>query len=518
MILLEARITPKKREVLIDVISSISEKYANLKLDKEQVENALELLVEADPTPNGKYLNWMIGVWLKDYIYVQGAKWYDRMGEDLYKVSEPLEVFYDNLPTYKKKNINIDINYYRSLDELEEITSKKIKKIVRGLANSPIELVNNRALIDQGDAKLIYEDNDRMFVDILSFEAAKFYGSYTSWCTTRRGNYERYSSSGPLIVDIDKNITIEEEKDYEEYGYEEVIISNAIQFCFTGNVDEQQIMDADDRPVEPDEYLRDLTQSQRDALYNYFEENYRDKKTKYTPIQKFAVDMSDSDTEDESGAIVVNIEKYYESFMDGLDSDLSRMNSVILDYDGYYDDVRFSEISNIFKYVKKINEIVATLIKNIYPNHDSEKIYNSIFDINKESYDLDEISEPISLYDFRESLSNALMSLYSNANSNFETRVYLGSLEEFYEEFGFDVINLWFEGVVLKFKLTDEGLEGYLRPEESMDDFRNSVSFNRIYSINHDRDHAQGDDYDIEFFIENLIEENDIFRDALNKS
>jgi hypothetical protein len=156
--------------------------------------------LEADPTANKEYMPWIITRYLNGGI---------ALYEDRFRVEEALETFhaaktsgwFKRNPDYAKF---ADIGQIRSLFELERFVDQI----------NPTELVSNNGadkaleqeLIQKGEAKIAYNDDQYKIVEISSVRAAVFFGRNTKWCTAAKtGNQaSHYLGLGPLFVVLDK--------------------------------------------------------------------------------------------------------------------------------------------------------------------------------------------------------------------------------------------------------------------------------------------------------------------------
>lgn len=96
---------------------------------------------------------------------------------------------------YNERNLikQNDVSTYNSFDEINN-------------AVSVAEIVANSKDLEK-QIKIVYEDDQWLFVRPLTFQASKKYGSNTKWCTTTESNPEyflKYSSKGVLIYCINK--------------------------------------------------------------------------------------------------------------------------------------------------------------------------------------------------------------------------------------------------------------------------------------------------------------------------
>lgn len=505
-LLYEARINPARRDALVQAIKKIAEhkKIADIKLSDDAANEILDTLLEADPTPKGKYINWVIFKWFKQNLELYGGPWLSRVKEDLYKVSEPLQIFWDNRHIYKNNNINTDINAYSGIKEIKSLTDSPGKKIVRRLANRPSELVTKRDLINGSDARLIYEDSDRMLIDLLTYEASKFYSTFTSWCTARRGYFENYSNNGPLIVDIDKNITAEEDAEYGETGYEEVIIDNIIQFNITGDIDDQQIMDADDKPIDADKYIDSLSDSAKSALLQYFKENYSELALNYEAI-KDAINNADSVENVSDDLYKITIESKYDRFARDLDEGFYRLNRHIEDL--WRMDLHYVNYKDHIENNDEIEQIVKKLINSIYPNNDPEEIYDLVINGMVD----DEIKGKVPLEEFIDDISAALISFEESAVISSIEKFYSEILKDFLNHHGFIVEYAHRYGAVLYYRKSYDSIYDFIGIPEEEEGYDIEDKFNRRVNMVY----ADEEDYSTDVFRERLADLNNIYYDIL---
>jgi len=162
--------------------------------------------IEADPSPNKKYLEWIVKSYVED-----GIKKY----EDLGRVKQAL-LKYQYLITKKVvKTFGKDINDFCGI---AGCTTGKKKKEKLGLENfleqsefvEPLEKFNKQEDIKlkEGEATLLYEDDEIKVIIPRTEAAACKYGHETRWCTasTKGQNmFDYYNKQGPLYIVIPKN-------------------------------------------------------------------------------------------------------------------------------------------------------------------------------------------------------------------------------------------------------------------------------------------------------------------------
>jgi hypothetical protein len=96
---------------------------------------------------------------------------------------------------YNERNLikQNDVSTYNSFDEINN-------------AVSVAEIVANSKDLEK-QIKIVYEDNEWLFVRPLTFHASRKYGTNTKWCTTTESNpdyFVKYSTKGVLIYCINK--------------------------------------------------------------------------------------------------------------------------------------------------------------------------------------------------------------------------------------------------------------------------------------------------------------------------
>jgi hypothetical protein len=193
-----------KRELLLEGINSAAKSYAKL-LGKsvQDIKNTKEWLglVDIDPTPKKKYLDWIVA----DLIpYVQGttdaerdrfgtAEWEDLWYEPLevfnakavLKILESKERYSEILKRFWQFTENkiitgkeAEINSYKNFIEIEAAIKKAEKhkqtRFIRKYSKKDIEI--------RDDAELILSTDSYYVVRPLSTEASVFYGKGIPWC------------------------------------------------------------------------------------------------------------------------------------------------------------------------------------------------------------------------------------------------------------------------------------------------------------------------------------------------
>ncbi len=181
-----------KKEIDINNIEELLNKLDNF-IKKNYDANTAKIL---DP-----YIKWIIDRYSKNSI--------ENFNTITKQVIDDL-LIYDKIKKSKKlpQNIPDDINQIKSSDQLKNIVNKifNIKTKREKRKDEEKYLINNNL------AEIIYEDSRTKFVKINSYTAGCFYGIGTKWCisTTDEENkgksyFDYYSKKGDLYVIIDKN-------------------------------------------------------------------------------------------------------------------------------------------------------------------------------------------------------------------------------------------------------------------------------------------------------------------------
>ena len=160
-----------------------------------------EDIVDADPSSNKQYVQWMIKVFMTHIKEGEVEQAIRFLSEDLPEANEFLEVFdrVKNKKVFKRSAPNrpnapqnvTDINQYSSLAQLYSVVSPFV-----GMEDDDEDGDGESKLwkklkkyIDLGEARLAYRDNDVMVYMPQTLEAScDPLGPLASWCTRRSGN------------------------------------------------------------------------------------------------------------------------------------------------------------------------------------------------------------------------------------------------------------------------------------------------------------------------------------------
>jgi hypothetical protein len=168
-------------------------------------------IVEADPSPNKQYVQWMIQVFMRHINEGDIEQAIRFLSEDLPEANEFLTVFdsVKNKKVFKRSAPNrpnapqdvTNINQYNDLAHLYSVVSPFI-----GAGDDDDEEGESKLwkklkkYIDLGEAKLAYRDNDVLIYTPKTLESScDPLGPLASWCTRREGNsyFDSYRRNNP---------------------------------------------------------------------------------------------------------------------------------------------------------------------------------------------------------------------------------------------------------------------------------------------------------------------------------
>lgn len=174
-----------------------------LELIKRYKKNYFPKFIDADPSPNKQYLQWIT----KNYI--NNLKKYKGDGddiffEDLYKTTEDLEKFTILIKKQKLPAESRDINKF------------DFKSLYQLIKQYPLEEADmflgqdREAYILKTQAPIVYQNERYIVYNTKTYQANKLLGKGTRWCTSAdsdNGKYQfdNYSSKGNIYVIESKN-------------------------------------------------------------------------------------------------------------------------------------------------------------------------------------------------------------------------------------------------------------------------------------------------------------------------
>lgn len=149
-------------------------------------EEVFDIFVEADPSGNHKYIDWLMKSWERDKC--RSGWGCNRLGEAK-KLMDNIEYFHNNTHKYDQS----DINNFTSLYEFGEKTIDARVKLTKG------EL--------KKQANKLYDTGRYLVVEPESHGASCYYGAGTQWCTTMKHNpnyFNQYFKNSSLFYFINK--------------------------------------------------------------------------------------------------------------------------------------------------------------------------------------------------------------------------------------------------------------------------------------------------------------------------
>lgn len=165
--------------ILEEGISAVKQKYGD-----KVPEEIIDELAEIDKTPQKKYLEWMVRMYLKGVKDLEKFKIVNDFEELLKK---------NKIPSGER-----DIYRYKSLEDLNSVVQKY----------STVKSKSEQKRIAKVEgAEKVFENDKAVVYLIKSYEASCLIGANTKWCTTSRGSpatFYQYYRRGNLYYVIDK--------------------------------------------------------------------------------------------------------------------------------------------------------------------------------------------------------------------------------------------------------------------------------------------------------------------------
>lgn len=143
----------------------------------------VEAIATIDPSKNSRFLVWLCN------LYINGKFRLEDAGR--------IRVALTNFMEYTNRLPNRDIMAYKSIADVEDIVEPYLGKAVSIRAETA-EIKNN------GVSKIVDTDKIKIY-ELLTADAAKFYGSGTRWCTAadEHNAFESYAK-GLFVIMIGK--------------------------------------------------------------------------------------------------------------------------------------------------------------------------------------------------------------------------------------------------------------------------------------------------------------------------
>jgi len=149
-------------------------------------EEVFDIFVEADPSGNHKYIDWLMKSWQKDKCK---HGWGCNRTNEARTLMKDIEYFHNNTHKYDQS----DINNFPTIYELGQRTIDARIKLTKG------EL--------KKQANKLYDTGRYLVVEPESHGASCYYGAGTQWCTTMKTNpgyFNQYFRNSSLFYFINK--------------------------------------------------------------------------------------------------------------------------------------------------------------------------------------------------------------------------------------------------------------------------------------------------------------------------
>jgi hypothetical protein len=161
---------------LVDAYKKDESKEATAK----EVMNQLK---KADPSKQGLAMTFIANMYVKNQFKI----------EDIPRVKKDLDTFFK----FRKEIENKDLNSYKKMDDLYDVTEKFQEK------NPEMTKAAQEKVIKSGVKKLIDTKDFKALIPTTK-EAACLYGANTKWCTAAEDNnmFDHYNDQGNLVIII----------------------------------------------------------------------------------------------------------------------------------------------------------------------------------------------------------------------------------------------------------------------------------------------------------------------------
>lgn len=175
---------------------------SKLRIDSATVVTAMNTIEAIDPTANKEYVQWILQRFCDGGI----QRW-----EDMERLTGYLEDFHNLKKSgffrrHPEESVWADIGRFKRLSELGAF-NHRISELGGAVSNAQKDRDEEKRLIESDGVEILADTPSLKVVIPHSYEAAKYYGRNTQWCTAMRDNsgyFERYSHQGPLYIVLDK--------------------------------------------------------------------------------------------------------------------------------------------------------------------------------------------------------------------------------------------------------------------------------------------------------------------------
>lgn len=193
------------------VVAQMSKKWKMERVPDDEIEKRLQnsssdvninsivdLISQADPTPNKEFFGWILTQYVNDKI---------RLPEDAPILHQDLGFFTNVKRSGALKRVAASLSVQLSIKNPLDITSydryklQELVDAVRKLSGEDLE--SNRQKISktkQEGANQVYKDEEWEIIEVESPEAACFYAKGTRWCTSNKSTASYYLGKGSLYI------------------------------------------------------------------------------------------------------------------------------------------------------------------------------------------------------------------------------------------------------------------------------------------------------------------------------
>jgi N-glycosidase YbiA len=168
-------------------VSSASAYVQEVRYQGGVIDRVIRFLDATDPTPRGKYANWLFKVFMNN-----------RQAEDDVMVLHELLSEFDQKKHRLPQQLR-DINSFDSAGDLSRALRDNFEESKRG----------REKRLELSGAVIVYEDDDFRITQLSNTEAAHRYGQKTRWCIKDEAMAKRYLESGPFYyIEVNEDLDL----------------------------------------------------------------------------------------------------------------------------------------------------------------------------------------------------------------------------------------------------------------------------------------------------------------------
>jgi hypothetical protein len=164
-------------------------KFAKLGSNPTEIYNMIK---DADPSPDKNYTKWLIKTFGQDP---------KTFLDDLNRGKEYLGLLFgEQVKDTMARWAQVSMNKFRSISELGQYLIEK-KVLIIGLQSDSEFVDNAKTAVMNGDAAILYFDDDVIYCDAITETGDCLLGKGTQWCTIS-GAFQNYKAGGLIIMYI----------------------------------------------------------------------------------------------------------------------------------------------------------------------------------------------------------------------------------------------------------------------------------------------------------------------------